>query len=148
MILRGAVPLMLAVTLAGCGSGETEKAAIPTYIDPALVPRIQQAVTTACLCARSKDPSSEASCWAEVNETIAKYRHDGGADSACAAGSSSILTFDRKGQPAPDDTTVVHTTAGPSMTITTTFPYGACSWDEVPAKKAEYERQTGNPGCG
>lgn len=148
MILRGAVPLMLAVMLAGCGSGETEKAAPLTYIDPALVPRIQQAVTTACLCTRSKGRNSEASCWAEVNATIAKYRHDGGADSACAAGSSSILTFDRKGQPAPDDITVVHTTTGPSMTITTSFPYGACSWDEVLAKKAEYERETGRPGCG
>jgi hypothetical protein len=138
--------------LAACGADDRDKEpatpSAPTYIDPALVPRIQQAVTTACLCTRSKGFNNEASCWAEVRATIARYRHDLGADSACAAGSSSTLTFDRKGQPAPDDTTVVHRTNGPNMTITTMFPYGACTWDEVPARKAEYQRDTGMKGCG
>lgn len=154
MIRRGTAVLVLAAALAGCGKGDgneqTATPAAPAYIDPALIPNLRTAATAACLCTRDKGYAQRTDCWRDFDRNVARYRHSSIA-SACAEGSSAYLEFERAGQPDFDPQTMTQTSnlaETEAMTVMTEFPYGACSAEEVPAKKTEFERQSGRPGCG
>jgi hypothetical protein len=136
------LPLLL---LAGCeqdtklkpapiADDQERSPATQIYIDPKRISVLQSEATKACLCKRSNGGDK---CWNNFTREVDKYRQSGEWASACGPGSTSGIDFESampKGR-------------GGNMTVLTSFGYGACSADEVAAKKAEYEQKSGMKGC-
>jgi hypothetical protein len=107
------------------------------FVDRKRITVLQHEATKACLCARAQGNKTKAECWDGFWKEVNEYRHTSTA-SACGPGSSEFVDF--------EDFSGADTSHG-DQSVITEWGYGACSSDEILAKKAEYEREAGRQGC-
>lgn len=149
--MKSAAALIL-LTLAACEQAPEAQSA-PKYVTQDFEPDYSKQVVAsaqqvaelhdtakaACLCVREKGADGKDACWNDFWQRANRYKSSGEWATACAVGSSAGIDFE------------VDVKEAKSMkverTVMTEWPYGACSADEVPARKAEYEAKSGMRGC-
>ena len=107
------------------------------FINPTMIPTLSKKAAKACLCAHKNGPAASDECWSGFWKEVNEYRHTSPVSARCPGSRASVEFY----KPRPENWRF-------DENVMTEFGYGACSKDEVAAKKAEYERKHGRGGCG